>query len=30
MSDPQISDLQCATIREAGINFKSKEIWWDN
>ena len=29
MSDPRISS-QCGTIREAGINFKSKEIWRDN
>ena len=25
-----MSEPQCATIREAGINFKSKEIWQDN
>ena len=30
MSDPRISDTQCGTIREAGINFESKQIWWDN
>ena len=30
MSDPQKSDPQCGTIREVGINFKSKEIWRDN
>ena len=30
MSDPRISNLQCRTIREAGINFKSKETRWDN
>ena len=30
MSDPRISDSQCRTIREAGMNFKNKEIWEDN
>ena len=30
MSDPPISDPQCGTMREAGINFKSKDIWRDN
>ena len=29
MSDPRISGPQCGTIRKAGINFKSKEIWRD-
>ena len=26
MADPRISEPQCGTIREAGINFKSKDI----
>ena len=30
MSELRISDPQSGTIREAGINFKSKEIWRDN
>ena len=30
MSNPLIPDLQCGTIREAAISFKSKEIWRDN
>ena len=30
MSDPPTSDTECETIREAGISFKSKEIWRDN
>ena len=25
-----MSEPQCGTIREAGINFKGKEIWRDN
>ena len=29
MSNPGISVLQCGTIREVGIVFKSKEIWRD-
>ena len=29
-SDAQISDPQCGTIREAGINFKNKKTWRDN
>ena len=30
LSDPRKSDQQCGTTREAGINFKSKELWRDN
>ena len=26
MSDPQISDPQCSTIRKAGINLKAKKF----